>query len=38
VWLSRLEIYLTNPATEANPQKWQTEIAYLVDDVNQKPD
>jgi effector-binding domain-containing protein len=34
VWASRLEIYLTNPATEADTQKWQTEIAYLVDDVN----
>jgi effector-binding domain-containing protein len=38
VWVSRLEIYLTNPATEANPQKWETEIAYLVDDVNPKPE
>ena len=37
VWVSRLEIYLTNPATEANPQKWQTEIAYLVDEVGRKP-
>ena len=35
VWVARLEIYLTNPATEANPQKWQTEIAYLVDDGDQ---
>jgi effector-binding domain-containing protein len=34
VWVSRLEIYLTNPAIESNPEKWQTEIAYLVDDVN----
>jgi effector-binding domain-containing protein len=38
VWVSRLEIYLTNHATEANSQKWRTEIAYPVDDVNQKPE
>src|SRR5579872_947505 len=35
VWASRLEIYLTNPPTEPDAQKWQTEIAYLVEDGNQ---
>ena len=25
-----LETYITNPAEEPDPQKWQTEIAYLV--------
>lgn len=30
-WASRLEIYLTDPTTEPNPRKWQTEIAYLTD-------
>jgi len=31
-WASRLEIYLTDPATEPDPTKWQTEIAYLTED------
>jgi effector-binding domain-containing protein len=37
MWASRLEIYLTDPATEPNPNKWQTEIAYLIAD-NKVPD
>jgi effector-binding domain-containing protein len=28
-----IETYLTNPAEEPDPQKWQTEIAYLVTDT-----
>jgi effector-binding domain-containing protein len=30
-WASRLEIYLTDPATESDPNRWQTEIAYLTE-------
>lgn len=30
-WASRLEIYLTDPAKEPDPNKWQTEIAYLTE-------
>jgi effector-binding domain-containing protein len=30
-WASRLEFYLTDPTTEPDPRKWQTEIAYLTD-------
>jgi effector-binding domain-containing protein len=28
-WRSRVEHYLTNPAAEPDPSKWETEIAYL---------
>lgn len=28
-WRSRVEHYLTNPATEPDPAKWQVDIAYL---------
>jgi len=28
-WDANLEFYLTDPAEEPNPQKWETEIAYL---------
>jgi len=30
-WASRLETYLTDPAIEPDPNKWQTEIAYLTE-------
>jgi effector-binding domain-containing protein len=29
-WESRLEIYLTDPATEPDARKWKTEIAFLL--------
>lgn len=29
-WACRLEIYLSDPATEPDPANWQTEIAYLL--------
>jgi effector-binding domain-containing protein len=28
-WRSRVEHYLTDPAAEPDPAKWETEIAYL---------
>jgi effector-binding domain-containing protein len=28
-WGARVEHYLTNPAEEPDPSRWQTEIAYL---------
>ena len=28
-WRSRIEHYLTNPATEPDPAKWEVDIAYL---------
>jgi effector-binding domain-containing protein len=28
-WESRVEFYLTDPAGEPDPQKWQTELAFL---------
>lgn len=28
-WRSRVEHYLTNPATEPDPAKWEVDIAYL---------
>jgi hypothetical protein len=31
-WASRLEFHLTDPATEPDPDKWRTEIAYLTED------
>ena len=27
---SRLEVYVTDPATEPDPEKWETEVAYLL--------
>jgi effector-binding domain-containing protein len=29
-WGSRVEFYLTDPDTEPDKKKWQTEVAYLV--------
>lgn len=29
-WSGRAEHYLTNPATEPDPAKWQVDVAYLV--------
>jgi effector-binding domain-containing protein len=29
-WEALFESYLTNPEVEPNPEKWQTELAYLV--------
>ena len=29
-WGARMEIYLTDPASEPDPNKWQTELAFLV--------
>jgi effector-binding domain-containing protein len=29
---SRVEVYLTDPANEPGPQKWETEVAYLLAD------
>ena len=29
-WSGRAEHYLTNPATEADPAKWQVDVAYRV--------
>ena len=29
-WLGRAEHYLTNPATEPDPAKWEVDVAYLV--------
>jgi effector-binding domain-containing protein len=31
-WNTRLEIYLTDPNTEPDPTKWQTELAILTAD------
>jgi effector-binding domain-containing protein len=31
-WESRNEIYLTDPAEEPDPKKWQTELAFLIAD------
>ena len=28
-WQARVEQYLTNPADEPDPSRWQTELAYL---------
>jgi effector-binding domain-containing protein len=30
---SRIEVYLTDPASEPDPQKWETEVAYLLADA-----
>jgi effector-binding domain-containing protein len=29
-WRARIETYLTNLAEEPNPEKWQTELAFLL--------
>jgi len=29
-WVARLEIYLTDPASEPDSNKWQTQLAFLV--------
>jgi effector-binding domain-containing protein len=29
-WRSRFESYITDPSTESDPSKWETEIAYLI--------
>ena len=29
VWAGRFEFYLTDPAQEKNPEKWETEVAFL---------
>jgi effector-binding domain-containing protein len=31
-WEGRVEFYITDPAAEPDPQKWQTELAFLVAD------
>jgi effector-binding domain-containing protein len=31
-WEGRLEWYLTDPEAEPDPKKWQTELAFLVED------
>ncbi len=32
VWASRTEFYVTDPATEPDPAKWQTDLCYLLQD------
>lgn len=29
VWAANIEFYITDPAEEPDPQKWETEIAFL---------
>lgn len=29
-WGARIEFYITDPAEEPDPQKWETEVAFLV--------
>src|ERR1700689_253961 len=31
-WRSRVEHYLTNPAAEPDPAKWEVDVAYLTAD------
>jgi effector-binding domain-containing protein len=31
-WAGRVEHYLTDPAAEPDPARWQTEVAYLIRD------
>jgi effector-binding domain-containing protein len=31
-WRGRVEYYLTDPSSEHDPAKWQTEVAYLIAD------
>jgi effector-binding domain-containing protein len=33
IWRGRIERYLTDPSQEPDPSRWQTEIAYLVNDA-----
>ena len=30
-WAGRAEHYLTNPATEPDPAKWEVDVAYLIE-------
>lgn len=30
---SRIEVYLTDPSTEPDPEKWETEVTYLLADA-----
>jgi len=32
-WRGRVEHYLTNPATEADPSKWEVDVAYLASEL-----
>jgi effector-binding domain-containing protein len=32
-WESRLEVYLTDPDTEPDPEKWETQVIYLLADA-----
>jgi effector-binding domain-containing protein len=32
-WRGRVEHYLTNPAEEPDPSKWEVDVAYLTGDV-----
>lgn len=34
-WTARMEFFLTDPKQEPDPEKWQTEVAYLVADSHQ---
>lgn len=29
-WFGRTEFYISDPATEPNPEKWQTDVAFLI--------
>lgn len=31
VWAANIEFYITDPAEEPDPQKWETEIAFLAE-------
>jgi len=35
-WEARLEFYLTDPASEPDPNKWRAELAFLVADARTK--
>jgi effector-binding domain-containing protein len=35
-WGARIEFYITDPAEEPDPQKWETEVAFLVADDNRE--
>jgi DNA gyrase inhibitor GyrI len=32
-WRGRVEHYLTNPAAEPDPAKWETDVAYLASET-----
>jgi effector-binding domain-containing protein len=32
-WQGRVEHYLTDPAAEPDPARWETDVAYLADDA-----